>query len=215
MTFAYANGRAPDIALAPIPGNGRLRRDAAAAWNAMHQAARRDGVELSIIEGSIRRTYRPFSAQVAARQMWCAQGRCGNAAVPGTSNHGWGLTVDLMNMTQRAWIDRRGAAFGWSKKWADAPWEWWHVKYLPGVWHGTVPPPAPRVLRTGCRPGKDVEHLQVLLRRAGFWPKARKTGSTYGLRTRRAVRAFQRKQGMKADAIVGPQTWAALERAAK
>jgi hypothetical protein len=133
------NGRLPQSDLARIKGNGWLRKDAAAAWNAMAAAAAKDGVDLSIWESSMRRTYRPYASQVMARNYWCGQGRCGNAAVPGTSNHGLGTTVDLMNMTQRRWIDRHGAHFGWSKSWSDASWEWWHIRFRPGIWKPTKP----------------------------------------------------------------------------
>lgn len=135
------NGRIPQDQLARIKGNGWLLKEAAAAYNAMAEAAARDGVDLAIWESAMRRTYRPYSSQVMARNYWCGQGKCGNAAVPGTSNHGWGLAVDLMTPQQRAWIDRHGEHFGWSKRWADAPGEWWHVKYQPGHWHPAKPAP--------------------------------------------------------------------------
>lgn len=213
--MAYANGRIPASALRPIPGNGRLVIAAAMAYTAMYLAAKRAGVSLTIIEGAIRRTYREYAAQVAARRMWCAQGRCGNAAVPGTSNHGWGITVDLMTLAQRRWIDAHGAVYGWAKKWSDAAWEWWHLKWKAGVWHGHVTiHTGPRVLRPGSRPGKDVQALQVLLRRAGYIPAKRHVGKTYGLRTRRAVRKFQKDHHLKVDSIVGPKTLKAIKKAA-
>ena len=39
--------------------------------------------------------YRDYAGQVAARDYWCSQGACQFAAVPGTSNHGWGKAVDF------------------------------------------------------------------------------------------------------------------------
>ena len=32
----------------------------------------------------------------------------------------------------RSAIDRYGASYGWSKRWSDAPSEWWHIRYDPG-----------------------------------------------------------------------------------
>lgn len=220
--MAFANGRIPASALMRIPGNGRLLRAAAIAYTAMYLRAKRDGVSLVIIEGAIRRTYRELAAQIAARRMWCNLGKCGNAAIPGTSNHGWGITVDLMSLLQRAWIDRHGAFYGWAKKWSDAPWEWWHMKWRAGVWHGHLHT-GPRVLRKGSRRGKDVAHLKRLLHRIPqkrkphrrYWRARWKINGVYGLRARRAVRLFQRDHGMKVDGIVGPKTWAAIKRAAR
>lgn len=212
--MAWPNGRIPASALAPVPGNGQLLRVPARAYTAMHQRARRDGVSLVIIEGPIRRTYRPIGAQFAARRMWCNAGRCGNAAVPGTSNHGLGTTVDLMSMTQRRWIDRHGATFGWAKRWSDASWEWWHLRYRYGVIAKSALKSGPRVIKKGVRPGNDIKALQVLLRRAGYIPAKRKVGKTYGLRTRRAVRKFQKDHHLKVDGEVGPATLKAIKAAA-
>jgi hypothetical protein len=162
------NGRLPRSQLARIKGNGWLRKDAARAYNAMASAAARDGVDLSIWEQSVRRTYRPLTAQQLA---WSIYPR-GQAAVPGTSNHGWGLAVDLMNLTQRRWIDRHGARYGWSKRWSDAQHEWWHLKYRPGVYKPPKKKPDPlRFLTKGER--DLVERLQY--HRAGMKHEA-KTG---------------------------------------
>ena len=58
-------------------------------------------------------------------------GRGNLAARPGTSNHGWGTTVDVPQPAMRAAIDKHGASYGWSKRWSDAPSEWWHIRYDP------------------------------------------------------------------------------------
>src|SRR3954464_1250795 len=78
---ALMNGRLSERALAPIPG-GRLRRDAAAAWNAMNaESERRFGVTLR--PRGPKASYRTYAQQVLLRRYWCARGRCDNAAVPG------------------------------------------------------------------------------------------------------------------------------------
>jgi len=38
--------------------------------------------------------YRTDQKQVDARKKWCDAGQCDMAALPGTSNHGWGRAVD-------------------------------------------------------------------------------------------------------------------------
>lgn len=126
----FLNGRLPARALKPIPG-GRLRRDAAKAWNAMHAEILRKE-KLDICPTGARSSYRTVAEQQQLRAEWCAQGKCENAAVPGTSNHGWGVAVDVATMAMRAAIDKHGAKYGWAKQWSDAPHEWWHLKYRKG-----------------------------------------------------------------------------------
>ena len=126
------NGRLPPEALSPI-AQGELRKDAAAAWNAMNAHARRLGLQL-LPTGSMS-SYRTYGQQVYLYGEYQA-GRGSLAATPGTSNHGWGLAVDVATMEMRNLIDRIGAEYGWAKKWSDAPSEWWHLKWLAGSWRG-------------------------------------------------------------------------------
>jgi hypothetical protein len=206
-----SNGQLPASALSPIPGNGQLRNDAARAYIAMHMAAKRRGVSLTIIEGPIRRTYRPLSAQNMA---WSIFQHGGNlAARPGTSNHGWGLAVDLMNMIQRAMVDRIGRAFGWAKAWSDAPSEWWHMKWRAGNWAAVANVKRyPRTLRHNDH-GRTVGRLNFILRGRGFHkiPAHGKRGHDFfGRHTVGAVIHFQKNHHLKADGVVGPTTWHAL-----
>jgi peptidoglycan hydrolase-like protein with peptidoglycan-binding domain len=55
--------------------------------------------------------------------------------------------------------------------------------------------------------GRDVTQVQRALRRAGYRIPI---DGHYGPETDVALTRFQRKQGLEADGIVGPQTWAAL-----
>lgn len=229
--MAYANGRIPSSALAPIPGSSPrtggkplLRKDAARAYAALDNYARQKwGIAMSLSEDSIRRSYREYSAQVAARAMWCRQGRCGNAAIPGTSNHGLGINVDLMTRQQRWVMDQVGASFGFSKRWSDAPWEWWHITYRVGNYPlvskyavGAGDP----TLRVG-RKGHDVLKLKQLLYARGIrdfsktsagQPSSNRYDGFYGENTKRAVARFQHKRGLTADGVCGPSTWRELRR---
>lgn len=132
-----ANGRLPASALAPIAG-GQLERTAAAAWNAMNVEARRNGLELRPT-GS-RSSYRNYADQEHFWNLY-QSGKGNLAARPGTSNHGWGLAVDVATQGMRSMIDRIGRKYGWAKAWSDAPSEWWHLKYRAGVWSGKDPGP--------------------------------------------------------------------------
>lgn len=71
----------------------------------------------------------------------------------------------------------------------------------------------PSTLRMGSR-GPEVRTLQTLLNRAMRPSPNLVVDGIFGQRTYNAVVAFQRQQGLVADGIVGPLTWAALERAA-
>ncbi len=69
-----------------------------------------------------------------------------------------------------------------------------------------------RTLRRGCR-GDDVRELQALLAALGFDLGKAGADGIFGSMTHQAVLAYQRTHSLQADGIVGPQTWAALERA--
>jgi hypothetical protein len=113
---SYANGRYPDSALAAIPG-GRLRKDAALRWNAMCMYLRAHGRAIPMPNGAYS-SYRTLAGQVLMRNQWCARGKCQNAAVPGTSNHGKGISVDT---NQGSTVDSV-PQFGFDKRHSDAPW---------------------------------------------------------------------------------------------
>ena len=55
-----------------------------------------------------------------------------------------------------------------------------------------------------------VIELQKALKRAGFDPGP--ADGRYGKKTKKAVKAFQRKNGLYADGIVGDKTWALLNQ---
>lgn len=153
------NGKLPPDHLAPI-NRGRLRKDCAAAFNAMNIEARAKGCEL-YPTGS-KSSYRSYAQQVELYALY-QSGRGNLAAKPGTSNHGWGTAVDFATPEMRAMVDRIGVKYGWAKQWSDAPSEWWHILYQAGHWSGAdpgpdgkgaqppEPPPAPSDHATGMR----------------------------------------------------------------
>lgn len=67
------------------------------------------------------------------------------------------------------------------------------------------------VLRRGSK-GEDVVRLQILLQKLGFMLAI---DGDFGPGTEVAVAWFQRQQRIEVDGIVGPGTWAALDKAAK
>jgi murein L,D-transpeptidase YcbB/YkuD len=199
------NGRYPESALAKIPG-GQLSKPYAVRWNCMCFAARALDGSCPMPNGPMS-SYRTHTQQVFLRRQWCGRGQCHNAAMPGTSNHGLGRAVDNNNTPQAY---KRGKPYGIRPP-SDAPWEGWHVLVRTEGRTKVVP----RTLRKGSRPGADVRAVQKLLRHEGYLPRKWKLNDSYSLRVRRAVRAFQKAHGLRADGVVGPKTLAALKRAAR
>jgi hypothetical protein len=131
------NGNLPASELTPIPG-GQLRSDAAVAWLAMRK---RIGKEQSvwICPTSPRTSYRPLADQQYFWNLY-RSGRGALAATPGTSNHGWGIAVDLPSAAMQAAVRRCGHEYGWGiaggKLPSDAPSEAWHATFHPGHYKG-------------------------------------------------------------------------------
>jgi hypothetical protein len=129
-TSGQQNGNLDPASLCPLwmaPGE-RLRADAAAAFNKMSKYhAATTGSPLCVTD-----SYRTYSEQVALYRS-----KPGLAAVPGTSEHGWGKAVDFCGGVQdtlsaaSAWMRANAGRFGWfHPSWAEPsgskpePWHW-------------------------------------------------------------------------------------------
>ena len=125
----YPNGLIPPSAMCPLGAAGHtLRCDAAAAYRAVSAAfAGAFGTPICITD-----SYRTYAGQVRLYGQKPAL-----AAVPGTSNHGWGLAVDLCGGIERfgtqqyAWMKANAGRFGFlHPDWAEPgngreePWHW-------------------------------------------------------------------------------------------
>jgi hypothetical protein len=125
----YPNGLIPPSAMCSLgTGNHQLRCDAAAAFRAMASAyAASVGSALCVTD-----SYRTYAGQVRLYGEKPAL-----AAVPGTSNHGWGLALDLcggiqnFGTPQYGWMVANAGRFGFlHPTWADPgngreePWHW-------------------------------------------------------------------------------------------
>jgi len=128
---AFPNGMIPESKLCPLGvGSHVLRCDAARAWTTLAQAyAKRFGTALCLTD-----SYRSYRAQV---ELFAKKPAL--AALPGTSNHGWGLAVDLcggvndFGTPQHRWVAANGPRFGWyHPRWAarggSRP-EPWHFEF--------------------------------------------------------------------------------------
>jgi zinc D-Ala-D-Ala carboxypeptidase len=121
LKATHANGRIPAAALMPIgDGDHRLAAPAAAAFTSLREAARRDGVSFGVTD-----SYRSFDAQVELAERKGLYSRGGLAAQPGTSQHGWGLAVDLdLDARAQAWMRSNAGRFGFVEDTPREPWHW-------------------------------------------------------------------------------------------
>nr|WP_237728262.1 M15 family metallopeptidase [Cellulomonas sp. APG4] len=132
----YSNGKIPLAAMCAIPWAPQhlARCDAVDAIVALNREYKADhGKNLAITS-----SYRSYEAQVATKR---AKGPL--AATPGTSNHGWGMALDLANfggvnqynMPNYLWMMEHGPKYGWvNPPWAQAggfgPLEPWHWEFM-------------------------------------------------------------------------------------
>lgn len=117
----YGNGKIPATALAKIGQDShKMWAPAAQAYQQLRAAAARDGVTIKATD-----SYRSYEQQVdlAQRKGLYAQG--GLAAKPGTSEHGWGLSLDLdLNTKALTWMRTHAKEYGFSENVPREPWHW-------------------------------------------------------------------------------------------
>ena len=151
----YKNGKRFDLEVDLIPYGFYLEKSAAAAFRAMYEAARTDGLHLKVntafrtMEHQERLRYkyeRDFKDYLKAMARWVKgetkdkPKRPLRPARPGYSNHQSGISVDINRApgddpkTPEAdspvdkWLQANVAKFGFV---FDVPGEPWHVSYLP------------------------------------------------------------------------------------
>ena len=118
---AYGNGKIPPTALSSIgEGSHRMWAPAAGSFKELRAAAAAAGVEIGITD-----SYRSYDQQVdlAKRKGLYSQG--GLAATPGTSNHGWGMSLDLdLDPKALEWMRANGEKYGFVEDVPREPWHW-------------------------------------------------------------------------------------------
>ena len=118
---AHGNGQIPLDALVTI-GNGseRLYGPAADAFRRMASDAWRAGIDLKVNDG-----YRDLATQQRLADELGLYRDGGKAAVPGTSDHGWGLSVDIdTDARTTAWLRRNAGRYGFVEDVPREPWHW-------------------------------------------------------------------------------------------
>ncbi|MFC0625743.1 peptidoglycan DD-metalloendopeptidase family protein [Kribbella deserti] len=125
---SFGNGLIPLSELCVVANGHRLRCDAAQGFKALSAAYQAHfGRKLCMTD-----SYRSYDAQVSLYQR-----KPSLAALPGTSNHGWGIAVDLcggadrFGTAQHQWLLANAGNFGWKlPRWArqggskPEPWHW-------------------------------------------------------------------------------------------
>jgi D-alanyl-D-alanine carboxypeptidase len=206
------NGNLPGSKLGVYSSGCRLWSQANGPASAMALAARKAGINLSYAD-----CYRDYAGQVYWRTWWCNVGKCGNAAVPGTSNHGWGKAIDIHDLS--GGLPTGGSAFKWLKANAgrfgfinpiltNESWHWEWVgdggtmggyKVRPGLFAWPLTP--------GMTNNPEVKTLQTRLVALGF--KQVKVTGNFDASTAAAVKFCQAINGLTVDGVVGNGTaWA-------
>lgn len=143
-------GKLPEHLLRPAVGGGKLHWLAAAAWAAMVEKAKADGVQLK--PTSAGDCYRSYESQLVSFKQRYTKVPNGNAtrtfegvkwykkdpklaslAAPGTSQHNSGLAVDVHTAAEPKrlkWLIDNVKTFGFS--WEVVPEEPWHLRYVCG-----------------------------------------------------------------------------------
>lgn len=142
------NGVIDEHLLENIRG-GRLLEPVAKKWNEMREAAFHDGVVLMPVNSSS--TYRTLVQQIRIflsrhepcdashphsiywdNRYWALKKNLALAAIPGMSNHGWGLSIDVRLSPygrEKDWLLKHALRFGFCWEYVSEP---WHLTYFPG-----------------------------------------------------------------------------------
>lgn len=123
----YGNGQVPASALSPVGATShRLWAPAAQGLTRLIDDAASDGITIGITD-----SYRPLDVQRRLAQEKGLYRDGGLAAVPGTSNHGWGVATDLdLDSDALQWMRANAWRYGFVE---DVPREPWHWTYRPAA----------------------------------------------------------------------------------
>lgn len=186
-----------------LPIDGEL---VSAEWLAVLKDMRAAGVVFNVNEG-----HRTFARQWELYRLY-RSGRGNLAAYPSP----WAPHIRTGRIDHAIDFSNDAAVFAWLTKKGLQPvrtvaGESWHIE-LPvarlRAYRGAYGDP---VLRKGSRDRPAIRRCQRLLRERGYYRSVAVDGR-YGIATRRAVRRFQAKRGMRVDGVVGPATWRELRR---
>lgn len=144
-------GEIPANLLRNIEGKGKLHHLAADAYEAMDAAANEAGIDLSPTSQADcyrsletqeygfyqRHTNKPNKKLMQQKpriykgEAWYLKKGMAPMAVPGTSNHNWGIAIDIANASGKRleWMLANADRFGFSWELQSEP---WHIRYVCG-----------------------------------------------------------------------------------
>jgi hypothetical protein len=226
-------GKLPANLLKAVPGGGKMHWIAAAAWTAMVEKAKAEGVELKPTSSGD--TYRDYESQKKGflsrytldkvdgtstktfeGKTWYLKKGMAMLATPGKSQHNLGLAVDVHSASEPKrlnWLIANVKEFGFS--WEVVPSEPWHLRYVNGdnapaavkAWmeaNGVTAPAAGGAPATATAAGgDDVGKLQEALKAKGFY-KGEINGQKDAA-TDAAIKAFKVANKLAADSVAGPK----------
>lgn len=130
-------------------GNGLIPdKDLCTLWDGTHMLRGDAAVALTELNENFKAAFSRNLCLTDAYRTLAVQRRLaytkpGLAATPGTSNHGWGLAIDLCgsetgSSAVMGWLAKNGPAYGWvnpnwAKRGGSGAYEPWHWEYLPGT----------------------------------------------------------------------------------
>jgi hypothetical protein len=225
-------GKLPANLLKSVPGGGKMHWIAAAAWTAMVEKAKAEGVELKPTSSGD--TYRDYdlqkrgfltryqlepipgqSTKTFEGKTWYLKKGMAMLATPGKSQHNLGLAVDVHSASEPKrlnWLIANVKEFGFS--WEVVPSEPWHLRYVSGdnvpptvkAWmdaNGVVAPVGKPPAAAPAAGGDDIKKLQEALKAKGFY-KGEINGQKDAA-TNAAIKSFKVANKLGADFIVGPK----------
>lgn len=148
--FQMDNGRISLDKLVKVGGINYLRQDAAKSYRAMKRAAKKDGINLTF--SGPQSGYRDYATQERLFREKGDSDTGGLAADPGTSNHGWGMAIDLAP-EGREWVAAHGKRFGFH----GISTESWHFDFQPTAGATDMPRPKRKPRPVKAKPPKADE----------------------------------------------------------
>ena len=227
-------GKLPANLLRAVPGGGKMHWIAAAAWTAMVEKAKAEGVVLKPTSSGD--TYREYelqkrgflsryqlapipgqSTKTFEGKTWYLKKGMAMLATPGKSQHNLGLAVDVHSASEAKrlnWLIANVKEFGFS--WEVVPSEPWHIRYVCGdnvpptvkAWMDANGVTAPAAGTPAPAPAPAAGGNDISKLQEALKAKGFYKGAINGQKdaaTDAAIKAFKIANKLPADSVPGPK----------